>query len=302
MDFGLLNYRWVFSAGRFLQSAVANGTSNSQLGGPVIRTFQLPPPDVPNDASEPQQRKVELWARNCREFCRKWRLPRHFWVLLRSVNLRHETDGFTSPPKEGVLRIFSSQKSDGFGQVWTRELGYQRPARLPLDHRSRFIQIIHQTFPYISAIKMLITICMFSKSLSLNTYLTFDNLEYSVSFCKVRSTIRDSDCVHHQAVNCVEVSCIHLKLRNVLFSYREINVHFTSHQGGSCSCTTMPRLTGHLQPRRNWPTSLDYPPYSPDLAPSDYHLFPGLNKQLKGRRPLLPRRPGWTDNILIFFK
>jgi len=23
---------------------------------------------------------------------------------------------------------------------------------------------------------------------------------------------------------------------------------------GSCSCTTKPRLTGHLQPRRNWPT------------------------------------------------
>ena len=28
---------------------------------------------------------------------------------------------------------------------------------------------------------------------------------------------------------------------------------------------------------------LDYPSYSPDLAPSDYHLFPGLKKQLKGR-------------------
>ena len=25
-------------------------------------------------------------------------------------------------------------------------------------------------------------------------------------------------------------------------------------RSGSCSCTTMPRLTGHLQPRRNWPT------------------------------------------------
>ena len=25
---------------------------------------------------------------------------------------------------------------------------------------------------------------------------------------------------------------------------------------GSCSCTTMPRLTGHLQPRRNWPPTL----------------------------------------------
>jgi len=27
-----------------------------------------------------------------------------------------------------------------------------------------------------------------------------------------------------------------------------------------------------------------YPLYSPDLAPSDYHLFPGLKKQLKGRQ------------------
>ena len=26
----------------------------------------------------------------------------------------------------------------------------------------------------------------------------------------------------------------------------------------------------------------DHPPYSPDLAPSDYHLFPGLKKQLQG--------------------
>ena len=28
---------------------------------------------------------------------------------------------------------------------------------------------------------------------------------------------------------------------------------------------------------------LDHPPYSTDLAPSDYHLFPGLKKKLKGR-------------------
>jgi len=27
---------------------------------------------------------------------------------------------------------------------------------------------------------------------------------------------------------------------------------------------------------------LDHPPYSPDLALSEYHLFPGLQKQLKG--------------------
>jgi len=71
-----------------------------------FRTFQLPPQGVPsvwNDESEPEERKVESWAKNCREFCRKWRLPRH-------VNLRHGTDGFTFPPKEGGVRIFSPEK------------------------------------------------------------------------------------------------------------------------------------------------------------------------------------------------
>jgi len=28
---------------------------------------------------------------------------------------------------------------------------------------------------------------------------------------------------------------------------------------------------------------LDHPPYTPDLVPSDYHLSPGLKKQLQGR-------------------
>jgi histone-lysine N-methyltransferase SETMAR len=51
---------------------------------------------------------------------------------------------------------------------------------------------------------------------------------------------------------------------------------------------------------------LDYPPYSPDLAPSDYHLFPGLKNNWKVAifRPtqsLLPRRPGWKDKFLISF-
>jgi hypothetical protein len=38
-------------------------------------------------------------------------------VLLHVANLRHGTDGFTSPPKEGMLRIFSPEKSDGFKPV-----------------------------------------------------------------------------------------------------------------------------------------------------------------------------------------
>jgi hypothetical protein len=37
--------------------------------------------------------------------------------LYHAANLQHETDGFTSPPKKGVLRIFSPEKSNGFGWV-----------------------------------------------------------------------------------------------------------------------------------------------------------------------------------------
>jgi hypothetical protein len=37
------------------------------------------------------------------------------------------------------------------------------------------------------------------------------------------------------------------------------------------------------QKKLNYPgfQCLDHPPYVPDLAPFDYHLFPGLKKQLK---------------------
>ena len=34
-----------------------------------------------------------------------------FRDLLRAANLRHGTDGFTSPPKEGMLRIFFAPKN-----------------------------------------------------------------------------------------------------------------------------------------------------------------------------------------------
>ena len=53
---------------------------------------------------------------------------------------------------------------------------------------------------------------------------------------------------------------------------------------------------------------LDHPPYSPDLDPSAYHLFPGPKKQFKGRHFLSElkfiacRMPGWTGKIMIFFE
>jgi hypothetical protein len=51
---------------------------------------------------------------------------------------------------------------------------------------------------------------------------------------------------------------------------------------------------------------LDQPPYSPDLAPSDYHLFPGLKKQFKGRHfssdaEFIAAAENWLDNLLVFF-
>jgi hypothetical protein len=33
-------------------------------------------------------------------------------VLFHAANLKHGTDGFTFPPKEGMLRIFTPEKSD----------------------------------------------------------------------------------------------------------------------------------------------------------------------------------------------
>jgi len=77
-----------------------------------------------------QRRKVELWARNVREFCLNTDFHVTFRDLLHAVKLRHGTDGFTSPPKEGVLRNFSPpKKTEGFGREKPANFGYQRPAR-----------------------------------------------------------------------------------------------------------------------------------------------------------------------------
>ena len=51
---------------------------------------------------------------------------------------------------------------------------------------------------------------------------------------------------------------------------------------------------------------LDHPPNSPDLAPSDYHLFPGLGKQLKGRHfssdaEVIVAAETWLDGLFFFF-
>jgi hypothetical protein len=71
-----------------------------------------------------------------RQISSRNRLPRNSRDLLHAANLRHGTDGFTSPPKEGLLRIFSPIKirrlRPGLNQ---RRL--PKASTLPLDHRNR---------------------------------------------------------------------------------------------------------------------------------------------------------------------
>ena len=62
------------------------------------------------------------------QFCLWSRLPRKPRVLWHAAQICDMGDGFTSPPKEGMLWIFSPEKSDGFGRDRTRDVGYQRPA------------------------------------------------------------------------------------------------------------------------------------------------------------------------------
>jgi len=79
----------------------------------------------------------------------------------------------------------------------------------------------------------------------------------------------------------------------------------------SCSCSTMPRLIGHLQPRRNWPTwasnvLITHPilrirPCRSTTFSLDWKNNWNVAIFHPTRRSLLPRRPGWTDNLLNFF-
>ena len=71
-----------------------------------------------------------------RWFCTKFRLPPKFRDVLHAANLRHGTDGFTSPPKEGVLRIFFALKIRRLRPCLNPRTWVLKASTLPLDHRS----------------------------------------------------------------------------------------------------------------------------------------------------------------------
>ena len=78
----------------------------------------------------------------------------------------------------------------------------------------------------------------------------------------------------------------------------------------SFSCTTVPRPTGQFQPRRNLPTWASSVFITLFIIRIWTHLTTTCSLYwnnnwnvaifLRTRRSLLPRKPGWTDNILIF--
>ena len=70
-----------------------------------------------------QRRKVELWARNVLEFYLNADLHVTFGDLLHAVKLRHGTDGFTSPPKEGMLRFFRPKNPTASAECEPANLG-----------------------------------------------------------------------------------------------------------------------------------------------------------------------------------
>jgi hypothetical protein len=59
---------------------------------------------------------VELWARNGREILPKVATSTSLLGSFTCRKARHGTESFSSPAKEGVLRIFSPEKSEGFGR------------------------------------------------------------------------------------------------------------------------------------------------------------------------------------------
>jgi hypothetical protein len=86
-----------------------------------------------------QRRKMELRARNVRKVCLNADLHVTFRDVLHAVKLRYGTDGFTSPPKEGVLRIFFDLKIRRFRPGVNPRTWVPKASTLPLDHRIRYV-------------------------------------------------------------------------------------------------------------------------------------------------------------------
>ena len=94
-----------------------------------------------NDARDSSSEKWNCGRERCPVILPKFRHSRKFRALLPAANLRHGTYSFTSPPKEGMLRIFFAPKIRGLRPGLNPRTWVLEASTLPLDHRSRYIYI-----------------------------------------------------------------------------------------------------------------------------------------------------------------
>jgi len=106
---------------------VANATNVLQPSRLIVLTLSPPPvwtfprslPGTPTSTTTREILVVKggtVWVRINWEFCLRFRLPCQFRDLLHAANLRAED-------------FFALKNPDGFGRVWTRDLGYLKAAR-----------------------------------------------------------------------------------------------------------------------------------------------------------------------------
>ena len=124
-----------------------------------------------------------MWARNGR-----WILPEMpdfhvaFRNLLHAVNLRHGTDGFTSPPNEGVLRIFSPWKIRRLRPGLNPRTWVPKASTLPLDHRNHCLNVTLCCLVFFPVFFLLLRYNICFISFSLSTFGAFQHLSFII-FC-----------------------------------------------------------------------------------------------------------------------
>ena len=105
----------------------------------VVQTFHHQVTPRPPRHERSQWRKWELWARMLSSNFAEMTTSTPFRVLLHAANLRHGTDGFTSTPKEGMLRIFSPLKIQRLRPGLNPRTRVLKASMLPLDHQRRLL-------------------------------------------------------------------------------------------------------------------------------------------------------------------
>jgi hypothetical protein len=142
VGFGLLNFRWAFSAVRFYRVPLPGARQTPNLEeNQGFRAFQLSPQEAPSgwrDASEPSSGRWKYGREMAEKFCRKWRLPRHFCVLLHAV--KHDTGQTALLPlrRKACWGFFRPKYPTASAEFQPANLG---TSSLPLDHRSRFYSV-----------------------------------------------------------------------------------------------------------------------------------------------------------------